>query len=104
MKTITLVEGHGHGPVVDLELPENQAITAVSADCRAYGVEATFVIQATDYDHVNVWETVSSLLLPPYGEGTVRAEVNAEKQELVRWAVFSLGGTHYVNFKTEENE
>src|SRR6266568_2530711 len=69
------------GPVLDLDLPENKAITAVSADCRAHYSEGTFVIQCATWDSAESWSDLATVILSPHEEGTIRAEVTAELRE-----------------------
>jgi hypothetical protein len=105
MRTVEILSGQGpfFGPVVDLELPENQDITSVNVTVRTMFGEGTVTLLETDWDHADTWQPMSSKVIGQHSEETVVALVNRDSHELVRWLLSGYGaGPYWVLFDAQE--
>jgi hypothetical protein len=105
VKTVEVLSGQGpfFGPVLDLELPENQNITSVNVTVRTMFGDATVTLLETDWDHADTWSPMSSKVIGQHSEETVVALVNRDSHELVRWQLSGYGaGPYMVRFDATE--
>jgi hypothetical protein len=110
--TVSIFEGRGvyiSPEVLDVDLPENVSIKAVSLTIRTgdlHGPDHASVngfIEARTWDREQ-WSVLASVQVGDYQEQAVSVPVSSDR-ELVRWRV-ELSYTHgpaYVRFDTEEN-